>query len=229
MLTLRAAEALNARSLQELVWRCGSTFCSTLTNDYTPGEEGQEQSSEDSYIDSFSLMPSLNIDCTDKDFFNGKVIAFTGEMYNMLRSEAIQAAENLGAIYKGDSISRKTQILVIGKQDMHRTKGSKLSSKQKKPLKIATKDTISFGSTKVNLYPFCPCTNPLYKKPRLMRQHQTGKCKNPYNSRKPGHCSIIISHRRGPGQERRHLWPQKRHERTITSISAPMAAGRCVW
>ena len=56
-----------------------------------------------------------NIDKTHQLF--GKTIVFTGELKSMKRAEAMQEAVNRGAIIK-NSVSSKTDFLVVGAQDI---------------------------------------------------------------------------------------------------------------
>lgn len=64
----------------------------------------------------------------------GKVFVFTGTLDRMARKEAMQIVVNFGGI-NGDSVTKKTNYLVLGTQDYKVTKGGK-SSKMKKAEKL---------------------------------------------------------------------------------------------
>lgn len=65
----------------------------------------------------------------DNPFF-GKIVVFTGEL-QISRSEAMQAVVNLGASVRG-SVSKKTNYLVVGKQDKQIVGDDGMSSKEEK-------------------------------------------------------------------------------------------------
>lgn len=62
---------------------------------------------------------------------SGKTLVFTGAFANMDRSEAEHAAQGFGANI-GKNVTRKTDILVVGIQDLVKTKGYEKSSKHRK-------------------------------------------------------------------------------------------------
>lgn len=66
--------------------------------------------------------------------FYGKTIVFTGDL-RMSRAEAIQAAVNLGALVK-TSVSRKTDFLVVGKQDINLVGEDGMSTKEEKAAEL---------------------------------------------------------------------------------------------
>ncbi|NLK94701.1 MAG: hypothetical protein GX275_05880 [Clostridiales bacterium] len=77
-----------------------------------------------------NLHPDLNSIDESHEFFN-KGIAFTGTLTSMPRKDAAQLAINKGAIYC-NSITKKTNYLVIGIQDYSRFIDGEKSSKLKK-------------------------------------------------------------------------------------------------
>jgi DNA polymerase-3 subunit epsilon len=60
----------------------------------------------------------------------GEVVVFTGSL-SMSRSEAAAKAAEAGADV-GDSVTKKTSILVVGDQDLRATKGQEKSAKHRK-------------------------------------------------------------------------------------------------
>lgn len=66
----------------------------------------------------------------------GKKIVFTGEL-SIPRSDAMQMAVDAGALLRS-SVSRKTDILVVGKQDLSVVGDDGMSTKQEKALEINT-------------------------------------------------------------------------------------------
>ena len=65
----------------------------------------------------------------------GKVCVFTGTLEKMLRKEAMQLVANLGGI-NGDSVTKKTNYLILGNNDYCKTLKDGKSSKQKKAEKL---------------------------------------------------------------------------------------------
>lgn len=63
------------------------------------------------------------------NMFEGKSLVFTGVFSSMSRKEAEKTATERGAIVS-DSVSKKTDYLVYGVQDLRATKGNEKSSKQ---------------------------------------------------------------------------------------------------
>jgi DNA polymerase-3 subunit epsilon len=130
-LTLILCEKVGATSLEELAWRCGNELCSSFTNNYDP--ENKIRSCPSQIVtaqESIKLMPQLDIDLDSRDYLKDKVIVFTGLFYSMIRQDAIQKAERAGAIYKNNRITKKTNLLSIGCQDMTSPKASTMSKKQ---------------------------------------------------------------------------------------------------
>ena len=78
---------------------------------------------------------------TEKEIFDeehplfGKVCAFTGTLEKMQRKEAMQIVADLGGI-PGDSVTKKTNYLILGNNDYCKTIKDGKSSKQKKAEKM---------------------------------------------------------------------------------------------
>lgn len=64
--------------------------------------------------------------------FYGKTVVFTGEL-QMSRAEAMQAVVNLGASIKG-AVSKRTDYLVVGKQDINLVGEDGMSTKERKAI-----------------------------------------------------------------------------------------------
>lgn len=89
-----------------------------------------------SLLSSFHSVKSAEImsNVSDFDINNpifGKTIVFTGTLEKMLRREAMQIVADLGGI-NGDSVTKKTNYLVLGNNDYCTTIKDGKSSKQKK-------------------------------------------------------------------------------------------------
>ncbi|MVW72161.1 exonuclease domain-containing protein [Bordetella sp. 15P40C-2] len=69
--------------------------------------------------------------------FSGEVIAFTGQL-SMTRADAAKAAASVGCEV-GESVNRKTTILVVGDQDITRLAGKTKSSKHLKAEQLVSK------------------------------------------------------------------------------------------
>lgn len=68
----------------------------------------------------------------------GKVCVFTGALENMVRKEAMQKVVNLGGLV-GDSVTKKTNYLILGNYDYCKSIKDGKSSKQKKAEELKLK------------------------------------------------------------------------------------------
>lgn len=68
----------------------------------------------------------------------GKVCVFTGVLENMVRKEAMQKVVNLGGLV-GDSVTKKTNYLILGNNDYCKSIKDGKSSKQKKAEELKLK------------------------------------------------------------------------------------------
>ncbi len=84
-----------------------------------------------------SEIKSTNADVDQSSPLYGKSIVFTGEL-SMSRQEAMQLAVNQGAVLK-TSVSRKTDILIVGGQDISRVGDDGLSAKEEKAYELIDK------------------------------------------------------------------------------------------
>ena len=102
-----------------------------FTNGYIPCKVKYSYSnSNDSYWKPKDIVPETNIFDTEHELYN-KGIAFTGTLSSMPRKQAAQLAVNKGAIFT-NSVTKKTNYLVMGMQDYSKFTDGKKSSKLKK-------------------------------------------------------------------------------------------------
>lgn len=99
--------------------RCGELYPSRYRHTVPPSDI--ERTTDISSID------------PENPFF-GKTIVFTGDL-RMSRAEAMQAAVNLGAFVR-TSVSRKTDYLVVGKQDINFVGEDGTSTKERKAAEL---------------------------------------------------------------------------------------------
>lgn len=76
------------------------------------------------------IVPSTDVFNEEHPFY-GKVCVFTGTLQRMIRSEAMQAVVNLGGIC-ADSVTKRTNYLILGNNDYCPTIKDGKSTKQKK-------------------------------------------------------------------------------------------------
>ena len=76
-----------------------------------------------------SFAPTVDDIDVENPFF-GKTVVLTGALDGFTRAEAIQEIVNRGATAKG-SVSKRTDILVVGEQDLRKFRGGDMSSKMK--------------------------------------------------------------------------------------------------
>lgn len=79
-------------------------------------------------LDSILSCPD-NVDITNPIY--GKCVVFTGALSSMARKDALQIVANLGGI-PSDSVTKKTNYLVVGNEDFAKTVKDGKSSKMKK-------------------------------------------------------------------------------------------------
>lgn len=130
-IAVRMATQVHADSIDTLMSRCGLHLRSSLI---------LFDKLDDLYVDSCEstglhtairneVVPNLPpCECSS---LHGKHIVITGELTSMSRPEAEHLATAAGAIVK-QSVSRKTNILVVGIQNLEATKGSEKSAKHRR-------------------------------------------------------------------------------------------------
>lgn len=81
-------------------------------------------------IDINSIVPT-NIEINEDSFFFGKHIVFTGKLEIMVRRDAMQVVVNLGGLLD-NSVTKKTNFLILGNNDYNAILHGEKSSKHKK-------------------------------------------------------------------------------------------------
>lgn len=88
-----------------------------------------------SFIKNLENHPELN---DEGNYFYGKTVCFTGTTKYANRKEMLQMVKNIGGI-PTDSVTRETDVLVVGQQDYRVVGADGMSSKQKKALSMLEK------------------------------------------------------------------------------------------
>ncbi len=128
---VKMAAQVHADSIDTLMHKCGLNLRSSLTLldklDDPPIDSCGDTSLHVSKKN--EVVPNLSpCECST---LQGKHIVITGELTSMSRLEAERLATTAGAIVK-QSVSRKTNILVVGIQNLEATKGSEKSMKHRR-------------------------------------------------------------------------------------------------
>ena len=96
---------------------------------------GKGNSSYDDFIKSLQV----NTDTIDEgNYFFGKSVCFTGTCQYGIRKDLLRKVAEVGGI-PTDSVTAKTNVLVVGQQDYRKVGESGMSSKQKKALQLLEK------------------------------------------------------------------------------------------
>lgn len=88
------------------------------------------QGHKDHKLKAAEIIGDASLHNEDSPLF-GKVVVFTGALEKMQRKEAMQIVANLGGI-NGDGITKKTNFLILGNNDMCKSVKDGKSTKQKK-------------------------------------------------------------------------------------------------
>lgn len=88
-----------------------------------------------SIINNLECHPELN---DEGNYFYGKSVCFTGTTKYANRKEMLQMVKNIGGIPM-DSVTKETDVLVVGQQDYRVVGADGMSSKQKKALNMLEK------------------------------------------------------------------------------------------
>ena len=88
-----------------------------------------------SFIKNLENHPELN---DEGNYFYGKSVCFTGTTKYASRKELLQMVKNIGGIPL-DSVTKETDVLVVGQQDYRVVGADGMSNKQKKALKLLEK------------------------------------------------------------------------------------------
>lgn len=123
---LRAAAQVNASSLWELACLSGTPIRNTLTNTYDPCNEPSRKTQLVTFQHEAGRIVDTRTIC-----FAGKKAVLTGELSYMTRAEATAFIVEAGGSCMS-AISKKTDYLIVGTQDLRRTNGEARSSKHRK-------------------------------------------------------------------------------------------------
>lgn len=100
--------------------------------------------SEDIKLAVYNQLKASEITCSDNSEFNpdsplfNRTCVFTGTLEKMARKEAMQAVVDIGGLV-GNSITKKTNYLILGTQDYRRLNGNSESSKTQKAKSLIEK------------------------------------------------------------------------------------------
>jgi DNA polymerase III subunit epsilon len=117
------AELSNAEDVECLMQRAGHKLANSLTNSFDPDFIRPAR------VDRLFIVPDFASDSCDSCC--GKTVVFTGELSSLFRKDAERLVVALDGIFE-DSVTKRTDILVVGTQDLTRTKGMEKSSKHRK-------------------------------------------------------------------------------------------------
>ncbi|MBP5514613.1 MAG: 3'-5' exoribonuclease [Bacteroidaceae bacterium] len=111
-----------------------NTFNAHLQNKRYYGNQWR-QCDYKSFINNLENYPELN---DEGNYFYGKSVCFTGTTKFATRKEMLQMVKNIGGIPM-DSVTKETDVLVVGQQDYRVVGADGMSSKQKKALSMLEK------------------------------------------------------------------------------------------
>lgn len=123
---LRAAEQIHASSIWELACLTGTNIHNTLTNTYDPCNALSRKTQLVTFQHDTDRCIDPSTVC-----FSGKKVVLTGELSYMTRTEATAFITEAGGSCMS-SVSRMTDYLIVGTQDLYRTNGKTKSCKHRK-------------------------------------------------------------------------------------------------
>lgn len=109
--------------------------CFAAPNVFKPHLTIRDYSKKKSVLDGFEEHPEL-ID--EGNYFYGKEVCFTGKLEFGVRHDFLQCVKDVGG-FPANSVTRKTDVLVVGQQDYHVVGDTGMSSKQRKALNLLEK------------------------------------------------------------------------------------------
>lgn len=128
---VKLCEDSNANSIEEMMWRAGHKLSSLAQSDLVPPpSQSTSRCKAQSHL--FVIPDFKSEECAS---IEGKSVVITGELQSMFRPDAKAIIEKLGGTL-ADNVSKKTDILIVGMQDLSRTKGNEKSGKHRKAEKI---------------------------------------------------------------------------------------------
>ena len=105
----------NVNSLKELSEKFNFRPGKLLNNDYISFSSSLARKSNTKTL--FDRIESQTTEFDDEHPFYNKNIVFTGALSNLNRADAMQMVVNVGGLIKPDSLTRKTNYLVVGNYD----------------------------------------------------------------------------------------------------------------
>ncbi len=121
-----------SETIENLIQACSIPSSTTLTNSYEPNEHVSKAPKLNSYI---YLLDDKKNDFAEfkllaNNYFSRKTVVLTGNLHHIARAAAQELINEMGGVCTS-SVSRKTNILIVGEQDLSLVKNGK-STKQVK-------------------------------------------------------------------------------------------------
>lgn len=127
-LLLKIAKDINANSVLEVLMRSGSRFKNSSDYPLIKSKLPQE-----------SQLVLADFASKELDTFAGKTFVITGEFSSFMNRKEVEEIIVSRGGKIGSSVTLGTDVLVIGYQDLNKTKGNKKSSKHKKAEELIAK------------------------------------------------------------------------------------------
>lgn len=132
---IKSLKALNISSLEDL------PDILNLRSGCFDGQAHIPQRQKDNGVSSGNLLKNIVVDESKFDpdsYFYEKGVCFTGAFSFAVRKELLQAVADIGA-KPMNSVTKETNILVVGQQDFKKVGAEGMSSKQKKAISLIDK------------------------------------------------------------------------------------------
>lgn len=126
---LKIQEELKLTDLTELCAQTGLQLGKIYPTGYKPAKSLRKNLTS-SRLPSSPLTPSYAL---RTDFFKGKTVVFTGGLKSMSRFQAIELISMLGGTV-GQSVTKKTNILIVPHQNVYELQVDEMSTKLKKAI-----------------------------------------------------------------------------------------------
>lgn len=136
-LVIKCIEAKECDSLMSYYQKCYNLSIKHFYNVKPQKTFGKKTRKQFNRVIISEITPTKNNFDTTHIFY-GKNIVFTGELDSMQRKDAMQRVVDLGGILKS-SVSRKTDFLIVGKQDKSIVGDDGLSRKEEKAYELIEK------------------------------------------------------------------------------------------
>lgn len=130
-IVLKIQEELQTSNFNELCAQTGITLGKIYPNGYTPAKT-LKKSRTSSRVPIPSLLSRYSL---KTDFFKEKTVVFTGTLKSMSRFQAIELVSALGGTI-GQSVTKKTNVLVIPHQNVSELHSYEMSTKLKRAIEL---------------------------------------------------------------------------------------------